>query len=97
MQRHRHAVPLALADERAGDQVDLGRPVRLDVLEHRRVVARRRAASRGTFISHGSSSQLDPGGRRDRLALVHQVAHEVAEVGRARSSCGEPRLVREAR
>src|SRR4029453_125937 len=38
VQRHRHAEPLGLADERARDQVDLGGTPGIDVLEHRRVV-----------------------------------------------------------
>ena len=86
--------PLALADERAGDQVDLGRPVGLDVLEHRRVVAR--AALRRVDVHLPRIlAELDPGRGGDRLALVHQVAHEVAEVGRL-VELREARLVRQA-
>src|SRR5262245_50394594 len=38
VQWHCDPVALRLADERAGDQVDLGRPVCFDVFEHRRIV-----------------------------------------------------------
>src|SRR5437667_520550 len=39
VQRHLDACLRRLANESAGDVLDLGRPVRLDVLEHRRIVA----------------------------------------------------------
>ncbi len=73
------AVPVRLADERAGDQLDLGRPVRLDVLEHRRVVPvaalRREHVHLPRILA--SSTPAAAGGR---LALVDEVAHEQAEV-----------------
>ena len=50
----RDVASAGLTDERAGDELDLGRPVGLDVLEHRRVVADPRLVA-STFISHGSS------------------------------------------
>src|SRR4029453_11146881 len=37
VQRHRYGMPLRLADERAGDELDLGLPLGLHVLEHRGV------------------------------------------------------------
>ena len=86
-------MPLRLADERAGDQVDLGRPVRFDVLEHGRVV--RAAAPRREHVHLPRVVvELDAGRRRDRLALVDQVVDEVAEVGRALLG-REVRVVRE--
>ena len=74
-------MPPALADERARDQLDLGRAVRLDVLEHRGVVAR---AAPGRVDVHlpGILAELDARGGGNRLALVHQREHEVAEVAR---------------
>ena len=91
VQRHRHVVLRRLPDERAGDEVDLGRPAGADVLEHRGhvgVVAlggERLAPAdrRRTFISHGSSWSSTPGGGGNRLALVHQVADEAGR-GRCR-------------
>ena len=93
MQRHRHAQPLRLADERAGDQLDLGRASRLDVLEHRRIVGA--AAPRREHVHLPRVLvQPHPGGGRDRLALVHERVHEMAEVA-ARLLGGEVRVVRQ--
>ena len=81
MQRHRHAEPLGLPDERAGDVLDLGRAAGLDVLEHRRVVPA--AALRGEDVHLPRVLvQLDAGRRGDLLALLDQAVDEVAEVAR---------------
>src|SRR2546427_12703059 len=64
-----HAVLLRLADERAGDQVDLGRPLRLEILEHGRVM--RAAALRREHVHlPGIVVELDACGSGDGLALV---------------------------
>ena len=93
MQRYRDVVPLGLADERAGDQLDLGLPLRIDVLEHRGVV-RRPALRREHVHLPRVVVQLDPRGRCHRLALVHEAVHEVPEIARLRLG-GEVRVVRE--
>ena len=95
MQRHVHAEPVGLAHERARDQVDLGRPVSLDVLEHGRVV--RAPPLRGEHVHLPRVLvQLDAGRGGDPLALVDQVTDEVAEVFGALGR-GEVRVVRQAR
>src|SRR2546430_6991851 len=69
VQRHLHACPRRLADERAGDVLDLGRPVRLDVLEHRRVVAAAALGGEDIHLPPGLL-QLHPRRRGDPLALL---------------------------
>jgi len=93
MQGHRNAEPICLADEGAADLVDLGRPPRLDVLEHRRVVT---AAPLGRVDVHlpGILVQLDFGRRRDALALLDELVDEVTEVLLPLPG-GEVRVVRE--
>ena len=83
MERHGYVTPLRLADERARDQLDLGLPVRVDVLEHRRVV-RRAALRREDVHLPRVVVQLDSRGCSDGLALVDEAVHEVAEVARLR-------------
>src|SRR6476659_6950545 len=69
VQWHCDPVALCLADERAGDQVDLGRPVCFDVFEHRRIV---RVASLRRVHVHLPRIliEFDARRRRDGLALV---------------------------
>src|SRR5438445_5550234 len=77
-----HAVLLRLADERSRDQVDLGRSVVLEVLEHGRVVG---TAAPGCEHVHlpWVVVQLDARRGRHGRALVDEVVDEVTEVGRA--------------
>src|SRR5689334_16372650 len=81
VQRSGHPMALRFPYECARDQVDLGAPASLDVLEHRWIV---RAAPLGGEHVHLPRVvvQLDAGRVRDRLALLDQVEDEVAEVGR---------------
>src|SRR5687767_10585090 len=81
VQRHRDAMSLRLADERAGDEVDLSRPVCFDVLQHRRIVSRPATGRQHVHLPR-VLVELDPGSRRDRLPLVDEIVDEVAEVGR---------------
>src|SRR5580765_6443530 len=60
VERHRHVVPRRLPDDRAGDQLDLRRTMRRDVLEHRRVV-RGSALRREDVHLPGVVMELDPG------------------------------------
>ena len=94
MQRHWNGSSFRLADERAGDELDLGLTVRVDVLEHRRVV--RRAPLRREHVHLPRVVvELDPGGGRDCLPLVDEPVDEVAELAGLAScakwkSCGSP-------
>ena len=82
VQGNGHAVLLRLADERAGDQVDLGRSVGFEVLEHGRVVGA--AAPRREHVHLPRVVvQLDAGCGGDGLPFVDQVVDEMTEVGRA--------------
>ena len=83
LQRRVHPVLARLADERAVDQLDLGRTARLDVLEHRREV---RAAAPGREHVHLPRIvvQLDARRTRNRLPLVDQRVHEAARESPAR-------------
>ena len=73
------AEPLSLPHERSGDLVDFRRAVRLDVLEHRRVVAA--AATRREHVHLPRVLvELDSGRGCDLLALFHQLTDEVAEI-----------------
>ena len=95
MERHGNVAPLGLADERARDELDLGLPVRVDVLEHRRVV--RRAALRREHVHlPGVVVELDARGGRDGLPLVDEAVDEVAEVARL-GLLREVEVVRETR
>ena len=94
MERHRHVTPLGLADERSRDELDLGLPVRVDVLEHRGIV-RRAALRREDVHLPRLVVQLDSRGCGDGLALVDEPVHEVAEVARLRL-LREVRIVTEA-
>ena len=80
MEGNRHAVTPRLAHERAVDRLELGRPARLDVLEHRREVP---VATLGREDVHLPRVvvHLDAGRERDGAALVDEVADEVAEIG----------------
>ena len=95
MQRDVHAEPVRLAHERAGDQVDLGRPVSLDVLEHGRECALPPLRGEDVHLPR-ILVQLDAGRRGDALALVDQVADEVdrgrrgAPWRRSAPLCGSP-------
>src|SRR5918996_1167360 len=95
VQRNGNAEPLGLADERARDQVDLGRAARLDVLEHRRIMG---AATPGGEDVHlpGILVERDPRGFCDPLALLDELVDEVAEIGR-KLPVGEVVVVRETR
>ena len=70
---------LRLADERAGDQLDLGRAVSRDVFEHRRAMCvpalRREHVHLPRILP-----ELDAGRARRRLALVDERVHERAEL-----------------
>ena len=72
VQRHRHAEPVRLAHERAGDHVDLGAAVRRRRPRASTGSARWPRCVASTFISHGSSPSVDARRRGDGLALVHQ-------------------------
>src|SRR4029078_2001609 len=79
MERYRHVVPLGFSYERPRDELDLGLPLRVDVLEHRRVV-RRSPLRREHVHLPRIVMQLDPGCCRNRLALVDETVDEVTEV-----------------
>src|SRR5205823_11846991 len=87
-----HTEPLGFAYEGAVDQLELGRPARFDVLEHRREVP---VPALGREYVHLPRVvvQLDACGVRDRLPLVDEVANEVAEV-RQRLGLGEVEVMR---
>src|SRR5438067_6419628 len=95
LERYAHPEPLGLTDEGAVDQLELGRPAGLDVLEHRRempVAALRREDVHLPRVV----VQLDARGCGYRLSLVDEVADEVAEVEELRR-LGEVEVVRELR
>jgi hypothetical protein len=72
----------AEADDAAVEIVDLRRPPRLDVLQHRRpVVVRDVLARRVVDQLLGIGVELDPLRRGDGLALVDEAGDERAEVG----------------
>src|SRR3954449_2465747 len=95
VQRSGHAVALGFPYERARDQVDLGAPASLDVLEHRWIV---RAAAPGREDVHLPRVvvQLDARRQRDVLALLDQVEDELTEIGRCLARCEVP-VVRQVR
>src|SRR5262245_21082303 len=95
VQRHGDAEPLRLPHKRAGDVLDLRRAVRLDVLEHRGVVATP-ALRREHVHFPRVLVQLHARGRRDRLSLLDEAEDEVAEVARPLAR-REVRVVRQAR
>ena len=95
LEGHLDPVLLGLAHEGAVDQLDLGRPPRLDVLEHRGEVP---VAAPGREHVHLPRVvvQLDTGRGGDRLALVDEIADEMAKVGEP-LGLGEVEVVGEAR
>ena len=91
VQRHRHAVSPRLPDERARDELDLGRTARADVLEHRGNVRISALGGCGLAATDGVDVhlpgilvQLDTGCGGDPLSLLDEAADEVSEVARAR-------------
>src|SRR4026209_89910 len=95
MERDGHVVPFRLPDERAGDQLDLGLAVRVDVLEHLRVV-RRASFRREDVHLPRVVVELDARGRRHGLPLFDETMHEVTELARPRL-LREVQVVRESR
>ena len=92
MERRGHAQPLGLP-QRAGDQLDLRRAARLDVLEHGSECALPRLVA-STFISQGLV-QLDP--RRGATALPSSMSawtrwprSDVRSSAAKCGSCGSP-------
>ena len=69
---------LCLSDQRAIDQLHLGRPPRFDVLEHRRIV---RAPTFGRKYVHlpGVIMELDACRSGDTLALVDERVDDVED------------------
>src|SRR2546427_4095315 len=94
VQGHRDADPRGFAHEGARDVLDLGRPPRLDVFQHRGIVAA--SAPRGEDVHlPGVLVQVDPGGPGDPLAFLDQLEDQAAEVAQV-LSLGEVVVVRQS-
>ena len=82
--RHRHAQPVAELDDRADDRLELHRPARFEILQHRRLVRADFFGARHPLIDR--DRQLDAELRRHRFGLRHDLAdrsRRVADAGPA--------------